>query len=735
MTGRKRLPKSSLRFLVAICAVLACVPQELATRPEVVAPAVEPRPSTPRTEPSIVVERGPEMVDAGPPQIRVGLATDLAELSLPCCDRRLELVAGEQRWPLTAPVRLSPAHALAAKPVYRLQVAALKDERQAHGVAAYLAETTGEPADVVFDAGTDLYKVRYGRFASREDAEAALAGLAGLGLTQAWVTSDGPQLVDPGFQVLEGKKRRFVPGRWMAVEAPPGLGISFPGGRYRGRILIHLNDRSRLNVINELDLEEYLRGVVPEEMGPELFNQLEALKAQAVAARTYAVRNLGEFSAEGYDICSTPHCQVYGGMNVEHPDSDRAVAETAGLVVLFDDEPAETFYGATCGGHTENVEVIFPLKRGDYLRGVPCMEAGLNQIGGDLRSGVSFPEGLLERLLPSSSGPAHLALSARLEHLALLAGLPIPRDQLRSVESGEVRRFLASVFDLALDPRMLRGNLARLVEKPPPEWKERDLELATYLAKSGLFEERPGKLGAGERAQLLYHLALYLGVLRREETHFLAIEERTLRLRTSMAVAYELPVRLATFRRNGRGLSSAPLDLAAGDRLELYWYSEDLLALVQPVEAQAVSLDRHAPKQRWTRFMSHSRLKNAVQTRYPGFPFEGFEVLTRGVSGRVGKLQLLGSGGRKVLVEGLAIRWTLDIPDTWFYASRHQSADRQPGWLFRGRGWGHGVGMCQAGAYGMASRHLGYRDILEHYYSGVELGRVRQVRPHPLEGP
>ena len=74
---------------------------------------------------------------------------------------------------------------------------------------------------------------------------------------------------------------------------------------------------------------------------------------------------LGEFSSEGYDICSTPRCQVYGGMIAEHPFSDRAIEETAGQVVLFGDVPAETFYGSTCGGHTENVEVVFPLKSGD----------------------------------------------------------------------------------------------------------------------------------------------------------------------------------------------------------------------------------------------------------------------------------------------------------------------------------------------------------------------------------
>ena len=106
-------------------------------------------------------------------------------------------------------------------------------------------------------------------------------------------------------------------------------------------------------------------------------------------------------------------------------------------------------------------------------------------------------------------------------------------------------------------------------------------------------------------------------------------------------------------------------------------------------------------------------------------------MLSRGVSGRVGKLRLLGAGGRTVEVEGLAVRWTLDIPDTNFQARRQQRTN-QSGWFFQGRGWGHGVGMCQAGAFGMAVRRLGYREILEHYYSGVELGRVMHTRPQVL---
>ena len=109
-------------------------------------------------------------------------------------------------------------------------------------------------------------------------------------------------------------------------------------GQFRGRILIFVNDRGLLNVINELPLEEYLRGVVPKEMGPEIYDRLEALKAQTVAARTYTLKNLGEFTDEGYDICATPRCQVYGGMGNEHPLTDRAIRETAGEVLVFKDQ-------------------------------------------------------------------------------------------------------------------------------------------------------------------------------------------------------------------------------------------------------------------------------------------------------------------------------------------------------------------------------------------------------------
>ncbi len=695
---------------------------------------VPPSPPPPRVAPP-PPPPPPPPVPTGPLVIRVGLASDLPAVSLPCCDARLTLSAGGETVPLSEEVRVAPAGTLRDRATYRIQVAALKDERQARGLAEQLAGSTGLAADAVFDAGTDLYRVRVGRFATREEAETGRGRLEGLGIEGGWIATEGGDLSDPAFEVGRGEGSRLVAGRWLEISAPRDVGIPWDGRLYRGRLLMFLNDRGQLNVINELELEDYLRGVVPKEMGPELYRQIEALKAQSVAARTYAVRNLDEFRREGFDLCSTPRCQVYGGMAVEHPLSDRAIAETAGQVVLYEGRPAETFYGATCGGHTENVEVVFPLKSGDYLRGVPCLESGVTRLQGDVRSGTPFPAGLTRRLLAPKAGKPHRVLAERLVQLARLADTPAPRDRLRSLRSKEVMRFVASVYDLALDRRLAasREELARLLDDPPSDWRRRDLELAAYLASSTLVEATGDRhISAAEAEELLFRLALYLGVVETRPVRFLSLAQGRLEVRAGhRRESYELPDRIATFRLLQGELSAAPLELMAGDRLDLYRTRGGLATLVQPEDARDVHFGHRVPKQTWSRFVSERKLRSAVQTRYPGFPFEDFEVLSRGVSGRVGKLRLKGTGGRSLVIEGLAVRWTLDVWDTLFWAERYNGSDREPGWLFRGKGWGHGVGMCQAGAFGMALRGQSYRAILEHYYTGIELGRLRPVPERP----
>ena len=139
------------------------------------------------------------------------------------------------------------------------------------------------------------------------------------------------------------------------------------------------------------------------------------------------------------------------------------------------------------------------------------------------------------------------------------------------------------------------------------------------------------------------------------------------------------------------------------------------------MERTTAAFDRAHKRGTWTRFKSDEELRKAVATRLPGFSFESFEILSRGVSGRVGKIRLDSTTGESLEVEGLPVRWTLDVPDTFFTARRLTPKSGPHGWQFAGRGWGHGVGLCQTGAYGMARRGHSAAAIVAHYYRGTTL--------------
>jgi stage II sporulation protein D len=721
--------------LILLALALGCrtTPPPAVRKPVPETPAPPAPAPAPTPEPAAPVEPGAPMPGPEAPlQVRVGLATDLESVSLPCCEEVLAATLESQAVPVTAALRVEPAAGGARQGFYRLQIAALRDERQSQDLARRLAEETGQPAEATFDAGIDLYRVRVGHYATREEAESDLRRLGGIGVIGGFVVNDGGGVSEPALRLTQGASSVTYPGRWLAVSRIDGEGIRANGKRYRGRILVYLNDRGLLNLINELPVEQYLRGVVPSEMGPAQYNQVEALKAQAVAARTYTLRTRGEFSREGYDICATPRCQVYSGMGVEHPLSDRAIAETAGQVLLYQGQLVDALYSSTCGGHTEDVKVIFPLKDEPYLQGVPCMEEGLERLAGSLPPGLGFPAGLTRQLLPPApERPPHEVLQARLEHLALLAGLAVPRERLASLDRREIQRFVSSVFDLAVDARLLVApeDVTYLLHDPPKDWSQDDLRRAAWLVESGLITgplDQP--LDEEEVEGMLLALAELLQVVRREEVSFLGFSQGGVLVKAGKdkeEKTYPLPERIATFRRRGELIASADLALVPGDLLTLYWQGERLVAAAQEVDLDGVAFDRSSPYSSWTRFRTDSQLAKNVDTRFPGVGFRDLEILARGESGRVGKIRILGDGGKTVEVDGLAIRWTLDVPDTLFTAKRLAPKNREAGWLFTGRGFGHGVGMCQVGSYGMAQRGHTYRDILTHYYSGTELGRVR----------
>jgi stage II sporulation protein D len=145
---------------------------------------------------------------------------------------------------------------------------------------------------------------------------------------------------------------------------------------YRGVIEVFAGSGS-LTVVNELPIEAYLAGVVNAEMGRRSREEQAALEAQAIVARTYALKNRGKFRSEGYDLQASVADQAYGGVAAETDGGRAAVRATAGMVLTYRGELITTFFHSTCGGSTASPEEAFRTVRATpYLRPVSDRRSG-----------------------------------------------------------------------------------------------------------------------------------------------------------------------------------------------------------------------------------------------------------------------------------------------------------------------------------------------------------------------
>ncbi len=138
---------------------------------------------------------------------------------------------------------------------------------------------------------------------------------------------------------------------------------------YNGEFIVSANG-NKLNAINVIDIEDYLRGVVPYEIGKLDESKFEALKAQAVAARTYAYKHFGSRVAQGFDVYADTRDQVYKGLHSATELTDKAVRETEGVVMTYNGEFITAYYHSTCGGETEGV-VTWGRPDHPYLKNKP----------------------------------------------------------------------------------------------------------------------------------------------------------------------------------------------------------------------------------------------------------------------------------------------------------------------------------------------------------------------------
>ena len=141
----------------------------------------------------------------------------------------------------------------------------------------------------------------------------------------------------------------------------------FKGFRYNGGFHYARRDGAFITVVNMVATEDYIKGILANEMNNTW--PMEALKAQACCARSYAFATLNRHNTNGFDLCVTEHCQVYRGRNGTNERTDQAVNETAGMYITYNGELCQTYYASSNGGASESVENVWnaPLP---YLKGV-----------------------------------------------------------------------------------------------------------------------------------------------------------------------------------------------------------------------------------------------------------------------------------------------------------------------------------------------------------------------------
>ncbi len=163
---------------------------------------------------------------------------------------------------------------------------------------------------------------------------------------------------------------QVVPTRFLVVKSI-GNGIRVgASGVYRDEILVYRNSKGSLDVISRLELDDYLKGVIPFEGNPTW--ALESLKAQAVVSRTFALTKMLARQKEEYDVSAGFTSQVYAGKQIENERTNQAVDATRGEVLLYKGKIFPAYFHSTCGGATTAADLVWRVKPLPPLGGVEC---------------------------------------------------------------------------------------------------------------------------------------------------------------------------------------------------------------------------------------------------------------------------------------------------------------------------------------------------------------------------
>jgi len=536
--------------------------------------------------------------------------------------------------------------------------------------------------------------------------------------------------------------------------------VRFNDKSYRGRIEVFANRRGSLTVVNVIGLEDYVKGVVPNELS---FPALEALKAQAIAARTYALKNRDQFASEGFDLLPTTRSQVYGGLTTETPLTTRAVDETRGVVATYHGEPINALYTSTCGGRTEDAENIFN-DAVPYLRARECIAekapfapfaihssrsifeikderdlAFARDVALLTVNGFNLPTGKISSAwladdLENDEAREWLSAAARLSRNA--AYRPASEDAIKapafstaliSAIFGEARAdtllnsaditYLLSFRDGEDVPASNRADVAMLISEGA----------LTLFADATLRPKEPMP-----RGRALHAIARML-----ESRGSLALQKGTTRptvngaliLRLSRSKEQPVVVSRDTFlfRQFGENLyQMKSVTLIGGEAVTFHVSAKGEVDYLEIKPAtDGASAERFSPFTNWTTELSLGQVQARLARSARGVgAITDLRVVKRGSSRRATDLEVVGTQGT-AHIRGGRIRSALGLREQLFVIDRVYGANgRVTGFVFVGRGWGHGVGMCQYGAYGLAKQGLNVEQILKTYYTGIDLTKL-----------
>lgn len=759
------------------------------TRPRRALPAwPQPTATTPIiSSPNLAVVTGPE------PKIRVALTTDARSAVISTTGHLLNASGGSSTLLAldTARVRvdprlLSPLSAANDEAAFRVIVSGAATRDEAEDLEDVIEKLTSEDGHSALDTETKTWGVVVGSTHPREEAEELRARLEAAGFDariqrpQTNTDSNGPSQTKESSAVKLTSSRPSAPSREVVASGTAGTMFSssapvvfasddekdapvrFNDRPYRGRIEVFTNLRGSLTVVNELGLEDYVRGVVANELSPGGYPAIEALKAQAVAARTYALKNRGQFMAQGFDLLPTTRSQVYRGLTSEQPLSTRAVDETRGIIATFAGEPINALYTSTCGGRTEDSENIFN-QAVPYLRGREC--------AADHAAFDRF-------VIRTSRTPADLHTD---EHVALVRDISLLLTQnfgalqervsdswlAAEASASEVRNWIANVARIARQTMPAAGDE---VNRPPafatalitavfgadgpatllntadadyllavrdvqdvPTTNRADLAM---LVRDGYLSAYPDATLRPRmplsRARVLHAIARILearDLLRLQKANARPASEGQLILRSTKGKDQSIRINpdAFLFRQLGeRPYAVSSVTLVGGEPVTYHLAANGQIDFLEVKPApNGAAADRFSPFSSWTKDLSLAQVQARLARAARGIgQIVDLRVISRGSSHRVTDLEIVGTSGTGH-VRGGRIRSALGLREQLFVIDReYDDSGRVTSFLFSGRGWGHGVGMCQVGAYGLAKQGWSYEQILKAYYTGIELTRM-----------